>query len=177
MLLVLLADDAFAFMVAWELMSVASYMLVAYQHQHAANRRAAFLYLLMAQVGALAILLGFGVLVGAGKAGDFSFDALRQAHLTLNWGSVAFGLALFGFGMKAGFSAGTCLVARSAPGGALAYFGADERRDAENCCVRVRAVLLRSDRRCALGLGRGDLAHRQHFGAARYSLRLDAEQS
>lgn len=102
MLLVLLADDAFAFMVAWELMSVASYMLVAYQHQHAANRRAAYLYLLMAQVGALAILLAFGVLVGAGKAGDFSFDALRQAHLTLAWGSVAFGLALFGFGMKAG---------------------------------------------------------------------------
>lgn len=102
MLLVLLADDAFAFMVTWELMSVASYMLVAYQHQNAANRRAAFLYLLMAQVGALAILLAFGVMVGAGKAGDFSFDALRQAHLSLNWGGVAFGLALLGFGMKAG---------------------------------------------------------------------------
>jgi hydrogenase-4 component B len=102
MLLVLIADDAFAFMVAWELMSVSSYVLVAYQHQHAANRRAAFLYLLMAQVGALAILLGFGVLAGAGKAGDFSFDALRHAHLALNWASVAFGLALFGFGMKAG---------------------------------------------------------------------------
>ena len=66
MLLVLLADDAFVFMIAWELMSVSSYFLVAYQHQHAANRRAAFLYLLMAHVGGLAILLGFGVLAGFG---------------------------------------------------------------------------------------------------------------
>ena len=62
MLLVLLADDAFFFMIAWELMSVASYFLVAFQHENSANRRAAFLYLLMAEVGALAIILGFGVL-------------------------------------------------------------------------------------------------------------------
>lgn len=100
MLLVLLADGAFAFMVAWELMSLASYFLVAYQHQHAANRRAAYLYLLMAHVGALAILLGFGVLAGAG--GDFTFAAMRTRELSPLWASVAFGLALLGFGMKAG---------------------------------------------------------------------------
>ncbi|MGZ4999721.1 MAG: hydrogenase 4 subunit B, partial [Methylomonas sp.] len=46
--LVLLADDAFVFMIAWELMSVASYFLVVFQHEHAANRHAGFLYLLMA---------------------------------------------------------------------------------------------------------------------------------
>ena len=118
MLLVLLADDAFAFMVAWELMSVSSYFLVTYQHQNAANRRAGFLYLLMAHVGALAILLGFGVLAGfadvtevraavqgctgCGFGGAFTFDAMRAASLTPLWASIAFGLALFGFGMKAG---------------------------------------------------------------------------
>lgn len=100
MLLVLLADGAFAFMVAWELMSLASYFLVAYQHQHAANRRAAYLYLLMAHIGGLAILLGFGVLAGAG--GDFTFAAMRARELSPAWASVAFGLALLGFGMKAG---------------------------------------------------------------------------
>ncbi|MEY3288186.1 MAG: hypothetical protein RLZZ419_428, partial [Pseudomonadota bacterium] len=41
MLLVLLADDAFMFMIAWELMSVASYFLVAFQHENPTNRRAA----------------------------------------------------------------------------------------------------------------------------------------
>lgn len=100
MLLVLLADDAFVFMVAWELMSVSSYFLVTYQHQNASNRRAGFLYLLMAHVGALAILLGFGVLAGSG--GGYTFEAMRTAPLTPLWASIAFALAFFGFGMKAG---------------------------------------------------------------------------
>jgi len=100
MLLVVLADDAYVFMIAWELMSVSSYFLVAYQHQHSANRRAAFLYLLMAQVGGLAILLGFGVLAGFGHG--FTFEAMRAANLSVTWASIAFALAFFGFGMKAG---------------------------------------------------------------------------
>ncbi len=100
MQLVVLAADAFSFMVAWELMSLSSYFLVAYQHQHAANRRAAFLYLLMAEVGGLAILLAFGVLAAFG--GGFSFAAMRAAALGPGWASVAFVFALFGFGMKAG---------------------------------------------------------------------------
>ena len=98
--LVLLADDALLFMIAWELMSVASYFLVAYQHEHAANRRAAFLYLLMAVIGAIAIILAYGVL--AGFAGGLSFDALRGASLSPLWASIAFTLGLLGFGMKAG---------------------------------------------------------------------------
>ncbi len=97
---VVLADDAFGFMIAWELMSVASYLLVAYEHEDAAHRRAAFLYLLMAQIGALFILLAFGVLSGFG--GDFGFAALRDTALAPPWPGVAFGLALVGFGTKAG---------------------------------------------------------------------------
>jgi formate hydrogenlyase subunit 3/multisubunit Na+/H+ antiporter MnhD subunit len=100
MLLVVVAADAFSFMVAWELMSVSSYMLVVYEHHNAANRRAGFIYLLMAEVGALAILLGFGVLAGFGDG--FSFAAMREASLPLGWASLAFALAVFGFGMKAG---------------------------------------------------------------------------
>lgn len=97
---VTLAADAFSFMIAWELMSIASYVLVAYEHEEAANRRAALLYLLMAQIGALLILLAFGVLSGFG--GDFTFAALRETALAEPWPAIAFGLALLGFGMKAG---------------------------------------------------------------------------
>ncbi len=100
MLLVVIANDAFAFMVSWELMSLSSYFLVSYQHQNAANRRAAFLYLLMAHVGAILILLSFGVLAGFGDG--LTFDAMRGAPLTLTWASIAFVLGLLGFGMKAG---------------------------------------------------------------------------
>ena len=100
MQLVVMADDAFVFMVAWELMSVSSYFLVAYEHKESANRRAAFLYLLMAQIGALFILLGFGVL--AAFAGDFSFESIRITTLTPFWAAISFSLGLVGFGMKAG---------------------------------------------------------------------------
>ena len=98
--MVLLADDAFFFMIAWELMSVASYFLVVFQHDHAANRHAGFLYLLMAVIGAIAIILAYGVI--AGFAGGLSFDAFRSTTLSPVWASVAFTLALIGFGMKAG---------------------------------------------------------------------------
>ena len=100
MLMVVLADDAFLFMIAWELMSLSSYFLVAYHHEHSANRRAAFLYLLMAHVGGLSILLAYGVLAAFG--GGFSFSELRAAEVPPVWAGVAFSLAFAGFGMKAG---------------------------------------------------------------------------
>jgi hydrogenase-4 component B len=86
--------------VAWELMSLASYFLVAFHHDNPANRRAAFLYLLMAHIAGLAILLAFGVIASIG--GGFAFDAMRAAHLSFGWASAAFVLAFVGFGMKAG---------------------------------------------------------------------------
>jgi formate hydrogenlyase subunit 3/multisubunit Na+/H+ antiporter MnhD subunit len=97
---VLLADDAYAFMVAWETMALSSYFLVTTQHSLAEIRRAGFLYLLIAHVGALAILLAFGVMQGG--SWRFTFDAMRGAHLTPFWAATAFLLALFGFGAKAG---------------------------------------------------------------------------
>ena len=100
MQLVLIADDAFSFMVAWELMSLSSYFLVAFAHHKMQTRQAAFLYLLMAHIGGLSILLSFGVLAGFGDS--FSFASMRDASLTPFWATVAFLLAFVGFGAKAG---------------------------------------------------------------------------
>ncbi len=97
---VLLADDAYAFMVAWETMALSSYFLVTAQHGLPEIRRAGFLYLLIAHLGALTILLSFGVMQGG--SWHFTFDAMREAHLSPQWASVAFLLALAGFGAKAG---------------------------------------------------------------------------
>jgi hydrogenase-4 component B len=98
--LVLLADDAYAFMMAWETMALSSYFLVTTQHGIAEIRRAGFLYLLLAHLGAIAILLSFGIMQGG--RWQFTFDAMREAHLTPHWAAVAFLLALVGFGAKAG---------------------------------------------------------------------------
>ncbi|MDQ1341416.1 MAG: hydrogenase-4 component, partial [Pseudomonadota bacterium] len=97
---VLLADDAYAFMVAWETMALSSYFLVTAQHGIPEIRSAGFLYLLIAHLGAIAILLCFGILQGG--TWQFTFDAMRAADLSPAWAAVAFGLALFGFGAKAG---------------------------------------------------------------------------
>ena len=100
MLGVVIADDAFTFMLSWELMSVASYFLVSFDHAHADHRHAAFIYLLMAHLAGLLILGGFAVLYI--PAGSFEFSMMRGAVLSPFWASVAFLLAAAGFGMKAG---------------------------------------------------------------------------
>jgi len=100
MALVLVADDAYVFMVAWETMALASFFLVTTDHRLPEIRRAGFLYLLIAHVGAIAILLCFGVLQGG--RGDYTFEAMRAVRLAGPWPSIAFFLALFGFGAKAG---------------------------------------------------------------------------
>lgn len=100
MAVVVLADDAYLFMVAWETMALTSYFLVTSQHRIPEIRRAGFLYLLMAHLGALCILLSFGVMQGG--SWQFTFDAMRHASLTPFWATIAFLLALLGFGAKAG---------------------------------------------------------------------------
>ncbi|HEX6792495.1 MAG TPA: hydrogenase 4 subunit B [Casimicrobiaceae bacterium] len=100
MALVLVADDAYLFMVAWETMALASFFLVTTDHRKEEIRRAGYLYLLIAHVGAIAILLCFGVLQGG--RGVYTFDAMRAATLAGGWPGIAFFLALAGFGAKAG---------------------------------------------------------------------------
>lgn len=106
MLLVVLADDAFFFLIAWEMMAASSYFLVLFEDERVENRRAAFLYLVVAHVGAIAILLSFGVMAGlaTGFKGfeGYTFDAMRETELPAGWATVAFLLAFFGFAAKAG---------------------------------------------------------------------------
>ncbi|MGA8008245.1 MAG: hydrogenase 4 subunit B, partial [Thiomonas sp.] len=101
MSMVLLAADAYSFMLAWEIMAMSSYFLVVSQHRMPEIRSAGFVYLLLAHLGAIALLLCFGVMMQGG-AGGLTFEAMRHAHLSPAWASVAFGLAVIGFGAKAG---------------------------------------------------------------------------
>src|SRR5258706_14941846 len=100
MAFVLIADDAYLFMLTWESMALSSYFLVTTEHHNEQNRKAGFIYLLVAHIGALGILLCFGVLHGG--HGDYTFETLRQANLNGFWATLAFLLAFFGVGAKAG---------------------------------------------------------------------------
>jgi formate hydrogenlyase subunit 3/multisubunit Na+/H+ antiporter MnhD subunit len=102
MALVILADDAYLFMVACEVMALASYFLVTTDHKIAEIRSAGYLYLLLAHIGAVAILLCFGILQSGQGIGHYTFAAMRAHPVSPEWAGVAFALALFGFGAKAG---------------------------------------------------------------------------
>lgn len=100
MLGVVISDDAFTFMLFWELMSISSFFLVTFQHENAENRKAGFIYILMAHMAGLLILGSFATLYAACRS--FEFSAMRDATVTPLWASIAFLLAGVGFGTKAG---------------------------------------------------------------------------
>jgi hydrogenase-4 component B len=98
--LVVLAADAFTFLLSWELMSLSSWALVMAHHKEEGNEQAGYIYIVMASLGTLALLLGFGLL--AGPEGGYTFTAIRAHAISpLNAGLVL-GLALLGAGSKAG---------------------------------------------------------------------------
>jgi hydrogenase-4 component B len=98
--LVVLADDAFSYLLCWEFMSLASWALVMAHHREPGNAKAGYVYLVMASFGTLALLLAFGLL--AGPAGDYAFAAIRAAQHTPYVASLVLILMLLGAGSKAG---------------------------------------------------------------------------
>jgi len=98
--LVLIADDAFVFLLCWESMSLSSWLLVLANHRQPGNARAALVYLIMAIFGTACLLLAFGIM--AGFEGAYGFAAIR-AHPVSGWlGGLALVLILLGAGSKAG---------------------------------------------------------------------------
>jgi len=98
--LVVLAGDAFTFLLSWESMSLASWALVMAHHRDPENRRAGLVYLVMASFGTLALVLAFGLLGGAD--GHYAFAAMRAAPLTPLFAALVVVLAILGAGSKAG---------------------------------------------------------------------------
>jgi hydrogenase-4 component B len=100
MTIVVLADDAFTFLVSWEFMSLSSWALVMAHHRVGDNIRAGYVYLIMASFGTLALLLTFGLL--AGPDGGYAFADMRGGHPSAALAASILVLALIGAGSKAG---------------------------------------------------------------------------
>ena len=98
--LVVLADDAFSFLVSWEFMSLSSWALVMAHHRERDNRGAGYVYLVMASFGTLSLLLAFGML--AGPEGNYAFAAIRAAPPSAGIAAAVLVLVLVGAGSKAG---------------------------------------------------------------------------
>ncbi len=100
--LIFIAADAVSFLVAWEIMSIASYLLVNTEFERTESSEAGFVMLAMSEAGTIAVAAAFVLLATAG--GSLGFAALRAdaSHVTeiVGWG--AFLLSFFGFAVKAG---------------------------------------------------------------------------
>jgi formate hydrogenlyase subunit 3/multisubunit Na+/H+ antiporter MnhD subunit len=100
MSLVVLADDAFSFLVAWEFMSLTSWAMVMAHHRVSDNARAGYVYLIMASFGTAALILTFGLLAGAD--GGYTFTEIRAEHPSAGLAAAILILTLIGAGSKAG---------------------------------------------------------------------------
>jgi len=98
--LVVLAADAFSFLVSWEFMSLSSWALVMAHHRVSENVYAGYVYIVMASFGTLALLLAFGLL--AGLNGNYAFDAIHATGAPHGLEAVVLALVLLGAGSKAG---------------------------------------------------------------------------
>ncbi len=90
---VLLSKNAALFILFWELMAFSSYFLVMTDHKAGHVRHAGFIYLCANGIGALFLIAAF----------SFISDSSYSFVQTFSHSSLAFFLALAGFGLKAGF--------------------------------------------------------------------------
>ena len=99
MAMVCLARNAVLFLLAWEIMALASFFLVAFEHEKPEVRRASWIYLVATHLGTACLLVMF-LLLGA-AAGSLDFDRFAGS-LPAQVSGICFILALIGFGTKAG---------------------------------------------------------------------------
>ena len=155
MSMVVLADDAFTFLVSWEFMSLSSWALVMAHHRVSDNIRAGYVYLIMASFGTLALLLAFGLL--AGPDGGYAFAEIRAAQPSAAFAAAVLILAL--------------VAAARASGRTEPRLGIDERRHDQGGRLWLRADRFRPARHARVVVEHGRAGawghHRRHGRALR----------
>jgi hydrogenase-4 component B len=97
---VVLARDAILFLVAWELMALAAFFLIATEEERPEVRRAAWIYLVATHTGTLCLVAFFALLAHA--SGSFALWAELAADPRGGLATAVFALGMAGFGLKAG---------------------------------------------------------------------------
>ena len=99
MMFVVMSSGGFSFLFAWELMTIASFILIPFEAERQNTRRSALNYLVMMHIGFIFLVIGF--VLCANVTGSANFTAI------VDYFKIAKPLPLFiilfiGFGMKAG---------------------------------------------------------------------------
>jgi len=102
MILVATSHNLLFFLIAWEVMSLASYFLVIYERRESASIRAGSLYFIMTHAGTAFIVFAFLLMYQATGSLDFEAVAQGMAGASPLVRNAIFISALVGFGVKAG---------------------------------------------------------------------------
>lgn len=100
MVLVIVAGDAFTFILSWEVMALVSFLLVNHESEKKEVVYAAYQYMVMTHLGTAAILVAFYLLGSASE--DFSFAAMAANTLDTPMRHIVFASAFIGFALKSG---------------------------------------------------------------------------
>jgi hydrogenase-4 component B len=102
MVITVLARNAVLFLIAWEVMALASFFLVTFEDERESVREAGWTYLVATHLGT-AFLLAFFILLGR-DTGSLDFEQWAgSGAVAPATAGLLFALAVIGFGTKAGF--------------------------------------------------------------------------
>lgn len=101
-LAVLTAASVTTFLVAWETMTAASYLLILRRSGERETVRGAFRFLALGEIGFVMVVAALGILAAQTGSLDFTAIAHHASRVSSGWRDAVFVLALLGFGFKAG---------------------------------------------------------------------------
>jgi formate hydrogenlyase subunit 3/multisubunit Na+/H+ antiporter MnhD subunit len=102
MLLVVTVQNAIAFLIVWEIMTLSSYFLMMFENEKPEVLKAGLIYLVMMHIGVVFLIVSFITLYF--KSGSLNFDDFRTIlNSDVQFASLMFILFFIGFGTKAGF--------------------------------------------------------------------------
>lgn len=99
--LVVTAQNAILFLMAWEMVTISSYFLITFHDEEKSVRKAGYLFLIAAHTGTFCLWILF--LLMARHTGSMNFDQMMAASFPLPLAGWLFILGLIGFGVKTGF--------------------------------------------------------------------------
>ena len=175
--LVFAAGNAFFFLTAWEVMTIASYCMVTFEHEKAEARRAAMTFFIMSHAGTGMLLAGFLLLSVFTGSVDFASFHLRASQLPAAEQGARVPAVLPRLRREGRDRSAAHLAARRAPCGAQQHFGADVRHRDQDGDLRDGARLFRFLRRAAVVDWRRGARRRRRLGAGRRPLRAAGARS
>jgi formate hydrogenlyase subunit 3/multisubunit Na+/H+ antiporter MnhD subunit len=99
MMLVVVTSGGFSFLFSWELMTIASFILILFEAERQEVRRAALNYLVMMHIGFMFLVAGFVMLYNVTDSANF---AAVECYFKVAAPLPLFIMLFIGFGMKAG---------------------------------------------------------------------------